>query len=53
MSLEDRRVKTAFRELAREGRAKLLTKKPLPPGEDEVRRNAPSRSAKLRAVEME
>jgi 16S rRNA (cytosine1402-N4)-methyltransferase len=52
MSLEDRRVKNAFRELARQGRAKLLTRKPILPEEDEVRRNPPSRSAKLRALEM-
>ena len=52
MSLEDRKVKERFRELAREGRAKLLTKRPVPPGEQEIRQNPPSRSAKLRAVEL-
>ena len=52
MSLEDRKVKEAFRELARTGRARILTKKPLVPTEEEVRRNPPSRSAKLRAVEI-
>jgi 16S rRNA (cytosine1402-N4)-methyltransferase len=52
MSLEDRKVKESFRELARTGRALLLTKKPLTPTEQEVRENPPSRSAKLRAVEI-
>ena len=52
MSLEDRRVKETFRSLGREGRATILTKHPLQPTEDEIRDNPPSRSAKLRAVEM-
>jgi 16S rRNA (cytosine1402-N4)-methyltransferase len=51
-SLEDRKVKNSFRELARSGRAVLLTKKPVVPGERELRENPPSRSARLRAVEM-
>lgn len=52
MSLEDRKVKERFRELGREGTARILTKHVVPPGEEEVRENPPSRSAKLRAVEM-
>jgi 16S rRNA (cytosine1402-N4)-methyltransferase len=52
MSLEDRKVKESFRELKRADRALILTKKPLTPSEQEVRMNPPSRSAKLRAVEM-
>jgi 16S rRNA (cytosine1402-N4)-methyltransferase len=52
MSLEDRKVKQSFQELAREGRARILTKHVVRPSETEVRDNAPSRSAKLRAVEM-
>jgi 16S rRNA (cytosine1402-N4)-methyltransferase len=52
MSLEDRKVKESFRELKRTGRAAILTKKPLTPSEQEVRENPPSRSAKLRAVEI-
>jgi 16S rRNA (cytosine1402-N4)-methyltransferase len=52
MSLEDRKVKQAFRELAQRGRAVLLTKHPLEPSEDEIRENPASRSAKLRALEM-
>jgi len=51
-SLEDRKVKERFRELARSGRATILTKKPIIPDENEVRKNPPSRSAKLRAVEI-
>jgi 16S rRNA (cytosine1402-N4)-methyltransferase len=52
MSIDDRKVKEKFRSLGREGRAEILTKHPLQPGEEEIRENAASRSAKLRAVEM-
>ncbi len=52
MSLEDRKVKQSFQALARAGRAVILTKHVLKPTPEEVRRNPPSRSAKLRAVEM-
>jgi 16S rRNA (cytosine1402-N4)-methyltransferase len=52
MSLEDRKVKVKFRNLQQEGRATTLTKRPLRPTEDEIRTNPPSRSAKLRALEM-
>jgi 16S rRNA (cytosine1402-N4)-methyltransferase len=51
-SLEDRKVKECFRELAREGQGAILTKKPLQPDEDEVKVNPASRSAKLRALEV-
>ena len=51
-SLEDRRVKRRFRALARDGVATVLTKHVIRPGEDETRENPPSRSAKLRALEM-
>ncbi len=51
-SLEDRIVKHAFRELAQAKRAEVLTKKPIIAGEDEVRANPRSRSAKLRAIAM-
>jgi 16S rRNA (cytosine1402-N4)-methyltransferase len=52
MSLEDRKVKESFRDMARAGRVVLLTKKPVIPGDREIRENPPSRSAKLRAVEI-
>jgi 16S rRNA (cytosine1402-N4)-methyltransferase len=52
MSLEDRRVKQRFQELARAGRATILTKHVVRPGEQELSANPASRSAKLRAVEM-
>lgn len=52
MSLEDRKVKQSFQELARQHKARILTKHVVRPSDDEVRGNAPSRSAKLRAVEM-
>jgi len=48
-SLEDRIVKNFFRKHRREFR--ILTKKPLTPSEEEIRRNPASRSAKLRAGE--
>jgi 16S rRNA (cytosine1402-N4)-methyltransferase len=52
MSLEDRRVKQGFQRLAKEGWAKILTKHVVKPTEEEVRLNAASRSAKLRAIEV-
>jgi 16S rRNA (cytosine1402-N4)-methyltransferase len=52
MSLEDRKVKEKFRSLGREERAEVLTKHPVTPSGKEVFDNPPSRSAKLRAVEM-
>jgi 16S rRNA (cytosine1402-N4)-methyltransferase len=52
MSLEDRKVKQSFQALARDGRARILTRHVIRPAEDEVRDNPPSRSAKLRAIEM-
>ena len=50
-SLEDRIVKDALRDGAREGRYKVLTKKPVTAEEQEIDRNPRSRSAKLRAAE--
>ncbi|WP_188758859.1 16S rRNA (cytosine(1402)-N(4))-methyltransferase RsmH [Edaphobacter acidisoli] len=50
-SLEDRLVKDAFREAARNGEFEVLTKKPVVAGEEEERKNPRSRSAKLRAAE--
>jgi len=51
-SLEDRKVKEKFRTWGREGRAEVLTKRPVTPSQKEVQDNPASRSAKLRAVEM-
>jgi len=51
-SLEDRKVKERFRQLAKEGKGVILTKKPLLPGDDEIKVNPASRSAKLRALEV-
>ena len=50
-SLEDRIVKHEFRAQAKNGRVKILTKKPLLPTEQEITENAKSRSAKLRVIE--
>lgn len=50
-SLEDRIVKDAMRDGAKLGQYRLLTKKPVTPGEGEVDRNPRARSAKLRAAE--
>jgi len=50
MSIEDRKVKRAFQELARTGRATMLTKHVVRPAASEIARNPASRSAKLRAL---
>jgi 16S rRNA (cytosine1402-N4)-methyltransferase len=50
-SLEDRIVKDAMREGARQGIYRLLMKKPLTASEAELDRNPRARSAKLRAAE--
>jgi 16S rRNA (cytosine1402-N4)-methyltransferase len=52
MSIEDRKVKQTFQSLARAGRAKILTKHVVRPSREEIGQNAPSRSAKLRALEL-
>jgi 16S rRNA (cytosine1402-N4)-methyltransferase len=52
MSIDDRKVKERFRELAKSGKATLLTKHPLQPREEEIAQNPASRSAKTRALEM-
>lgn len=52
MSLDDRKVKQSFQSLAREGRARLLTKHVVRPSEEEIKANPASRSAKLRALEL-
>lgn len=52
MSLEDRKVKQSFQALSRAERAIMLTKHVVRPTPQEIKNNPPSRSAKLRAVEM-
>ena len=52
MSLEDRRVKHSFQAMAKSGRARLLTRHVVRPAPEEIRNNPPSRSAKLRALEL-
>src|SRR5947207_1408368 len=50
-SREDRIVKEAFREAAKQGTLKILTKHGVRPSEEEERINPRSRSAKLRCAE--
>jgi len=50
-SLEDRRVKDALRAGAKEGLYRVLTRKPVTAGAEEVERNPRARSVKLRAAE--
>ncbi|HPZ74746.1 MAG TPA: 16S rRNA (cytosine(1402)-N(4))-methyltransferase RsmH [Candidatus Paceibacterota bacterium] len=49
-SLEDRIVKNFFKEKAKEGKIKILTKKPVIPSQEEIEKNKKSHSAKLRAA---
>ncbi len=49
-SLEDRIVKTYMREQEKAGTIKILTKKPIRPGQEEIRSNPRARSAMLRAA---
>ena len=51
-SLEDRIVKTRFREKEKEKIGRIVTKKPITATEEEIRQNPRSRSAKLRVFEM-
>ena len=50
-SLEDRIVKDALRDGAKQSEYQLLTKKPVTASAEEIDRNPRSRSAKLRAAE--
>jgi 16S rRNA (cytosine1402-N4)-methyltransferase len=49
-SLEDRIAKNFLKEKEREGKIKILTKKPIRPSKGEIIKNPRSRSAKLRAA---
>lgn len=51
-SLEDRLVKNCFRELKNQGKALILTKKPIRPTLKEIKENPRSRSAKLRVITL-
>ncbi len=50
-SIEDRIVKTMFRDAAHQGVGVLVTKKPIIPSDDETTANPRARSAKLRVFE--
>ena len=50
-SLEDRKVKHSFKKLKIEKNFNILTKKPIIPTYEEMRKNSRSKSAKLRAAE--
>jgi 16S rRNA (cytosine1402-N4)-methyltransferase len=51
-SLEDRRVKLSFREQVRESPSRtVITRKPVRPGEEEIRANPRARSARMRVLE--
>ncbi len=50
-SLEDRMVKHQFRSYKQDGRAAILTKKPVVPNSEEIELNSRAKPAKLRALE--
>ncbi len=50
-SIEDRAVKRLFRELEASGKGRIVTKRPLVPGDEEIQANPRARSAKLRVIE--
>jgi 16S rRNA (cytosine1402-N4)-methyltransferase len=52
MSIEDRKVKQSFQAMAKAGQIRLLNRHVVRPSEEEIRKNPPSRSAKLRALEL-
>jgi 16S rRNA (cytosine1402-N4)-methyltransferase len=51
-SLEDRAVKVFMKDAKDRGLVRVLTKKPVTPGMEEILRNPSARSAKLRAAEV-
>ena len=52
MSLEDRKVKQSFQAHGERRAGEILTRHVVRPAEEEIRDNPPSRSAKLRALEI-
>ena len=50
-SLEDRIVKNFNKEKEQNGQAKIITKRPITPSDEEIKENPRSRSAKLRILE--
>ena len=50
-SLEDRIAKRFFKEKAKAGELRLITKKPITPSKEEISENPRSRSSKLRIIE--
>ncbi len=52
MSLEDRVAKQRMRDLEKQGKGRVLTRHVVKPSAEEVRQNPPSRSAVMRAMEM-
>jgi 16S rRNA (cytosine1402-N4)-methyltransferase len=51
-SLEDRIVKRFLQKLALQGRAEILTRRPIRPGDEEVATNPRARSARLRSARI-
>ncbi|MFA7132762.1 MAG: 16S rRNA (cytosine(1402)-N(4))-methyltransferase, partial [Bacteroidales bacterium] len=51
-SLEDRIVKNFFKEQSEINKLQILTKKPIVPTKEEILKNSRSRSAKLRAAQI-
>ncbi len=52
-SLEDRLVKNDFRDNAKRGTYRIITKKPIVPSQEEIAKNARARSAKLRIAQRQ
>ncbi len=50
-SIEDRIVKRFFKEKAKGGEGRFITKKPVTPSKEEIAKNKKARSAKLRVIE--
>jgi len=51
-SLEDRIIKNFFKEQEKNNKLQILTKKPISPSIEEIKKNPRSRSAKLRAAQI-